>query len=63
MATWYVDWRWVPETSRNTDAIFYLQVDRAVDAVGYQAVDKEGSKEQPNIVLDQLIMVTRACGK
>ena len=39
-----------------------LQVDRAVDAVGYQAVDKEGSKEQPNIVLDQLIMVTRACG-
>jgi len=37
-------------------------VDRAVDAVGYQAVDKSGSKEQPNIVLDQLIMVTRACG-
>ncbi|KAH9827269.1 Alcohol dehydrogenase GroES-like domain [Teratosphaeria destructans] len=37
-------------------------VDRAVDAVGYQAVDKGGKKEQPNIVLDQLIMVTRACG-
>ncbi|WPG97774.1 Hypothetical protein R9X50_00055500 [Acrodontium crateriforme] len=37
-------------------------VDRAVDAVGYQAVDKGGSKEQPNIVLDQLIMVTRPTG-
>ena len=36
--------------------------DRAVDAVGYQAVDKSGSKEQPNIVLDQLIMVTRPTG-
>ncbi len=37
-------------------------VDRAVDCVGYQAVDSKGSKEQPNIVLDQLIMVTRATG-
>jgi len=37
-------------------------VDRAVDAVGYQAVDKGGKKEQPNIVLDQLINVTRATG-
>lgn len=37
-------------------------VDRAVDAVGYQAVDKDGSKERPNIVLDQLIMVTRPTG-
>lgn len=37
-------------------------VDRAVDAVGYQAVDSSGSKEQPNIVLDQLIMVTRPTG-
>lgn len=37
-------------------------VDRAVDAVGYQAVDKSGSNEQPNIVLDQLIRVTRATG-
>ena len=37
-------------------------VDRAVDAVGYQAVDKEGSKEQPNIVLENLIRVTRPCG-
>ncbi|KAG9185560.1 hypothetical protein G6011_06891 [Alternaria panax] len=31
-------------------------VDRAVDAVGYQAVDASGSKEKPNVVLDQLIM-------
>jgi threonine dehydrogenase-like Zn-dependent dehydrogenase len=37
-------------------------VDRAVDAVGYQAVDVSGSKEKPNIVLDQLIMVTRPTG-
>lgn len=37
-------------------------VDRAVDAVGYQAVDSEGSKEKPNIVLEQLIMVTRPTG-
>ena len=37
-------------------------VDRAVDAVGYQAVDKGGKKEQPNIVLDQLIHVTRPTG-
>lgn len=37
-------------------------VDRAVDAVGYQAVDKSGNKEQPNVVLDQLIRVTRPTG-
>jgi threonine dehydrogenase-like Zn-dependent dehydrogenase len=37
-------------------------VDRAVDAVGYQAVDKGGKKEQPNVVLDQLIHVTRPTG-
>ncbi|KAI9725709.1 MAG: hypothetical protein M1828_002592 [Chrysothrix sp. TS-e1954] len=37
-------------------------VDRAVDAVGYQAVDKGGATEQPNIVLDSIIMVTRATG-
>lgn len=33
-------------------------VDRAVDAVGYQAVDKGGKKEQPNVVLDQLSMMS-----
>lgn len=37
-------------------------VDRSVDAVGYQAVDKGGSTEQPNIVLENMIRVTRACG-
>ena len=37
-------------------------VDRAVDAVGYQAVDPSGSKEQPSIVLEQCIMVTRPTG-
>ncbi|QIX01159.1 hypothetical protein AMS68_006676 [Peltaster fructicola] len=37
-------------------------VDRAVDAVGYQAVGSSGDKEQPNVVLDQLIAVTRPTG-
>ncbi|UNI13643.1 hypothetical protein JDV02_000366 [Purpureocillium takamizusanense] len=37
-------------------------VDRSVDAVGYQAVDKGGSSEQPNVVLENMIRVTRACG-
>ena len=37
-------------------------VDRAVDAVGYQAFDSSGSKEKPNIVLDNIIMVTRPTG-
>ncbi|KAK0383722.1 hypothetical protein NLU13_9633 [Sarocladium strictum] len=37
-------------------------VDRSVDAVGYQAVDTSGSAEQPNVVLENMIKVTRACG-
>lgn len=37
-------------------------VDRSVDAVGYQAVTKGGSTEVPNIVLENMIKVTRACG-
>lgn len=37
-------------------------VDRAVDAVGYQAVDSSGKKERPNIVLDNIIAVTRPTG-
>ncbi|KAH8432843.1 glutathione-independent formaldehyde dehydrogenase [Aspergillus melleus] len=37
-------------------------VDRSVDAVGYQAVDKSGSSEKANIVLENMISVTRACG-
>lgn len=37
-------------------------VDRAVDAVGYQAFDSSGSKEKPNVVLDNIINVTRPTG-
>ena len=37
-------------------------VDRSIDAVGYQAVDTSGSNEQPNVVLENMIRVTRACG-
>lgn len=58
----------IPINFRDSDPVEQIikdndgMVDRAVDAVGYQAVDKGGSKEQPNIVLDQLIMVTRPTG-
>lgn len=38
------------------------EVDRSIDAVGYQAVDKGGATEQPNIVLENMIRLTRACG-
>lgn len=38
------------------------EVDRSVDAVGYQAVTQNGNTEQPNIVLENMIRVTRACG-
>ena len=38
-------------------------VDRAVDAVGYQAVGAgKGNEEEPNVVLEQLIQVTRPTG-
>lgn len=37
-------------------------VDRSVDAVGYQAVDTSGLSEKPNIILESMIRVTRACG-
>lgn len=37
-------------------------VDRSVDAVGYQAVGTGGNAEEPNIVLENMIKVTRACG-
>ncbi|KAI5370470.1 Putative alcohol dehydrogenase, zinc-type, GroES-like superfamily, NAD(P)-binding domain superfamily [Septoria linicola] len=58
----------IPINFRDSDPVEQIiqknggMVDRAVDAVGYQAVDKDGSKEKPNIVLDQLIMVTRPTG-
>lgn len=38
------------------------EVDRSVDAVGYQAVGSDGSSEKANIVLENMIRVTRACG-
>jgi Threonine dehydrogenase and related Zn-dependent dehydrogenases len=37
-------------------------VDRSVEAVSYQAVDPNGSSEKPNIVLENMIRVTRPCG-
>jgi len=37
-------------------------VDRAVDAVGYQAVNNSGDKEEPNAVLASLIRVVRPTG-
>jgi len=58
----------VPIDFRKSDPVEQIiklndgMVDRAVDAVGYQAVDASGSKEKPNVVLDQLIMVTRPTG-
>lgn len=38
------------------------EVDRSIDAVGYQAVSANGSSEKANIVLENMIRVTRACG-
>ncbi|KAF9078052.1 GroES-like protein [Rhodocollybia butyracea] len=38
------------------------EVDRGVDAVGYQAVTGDGKTEQPNAVLEALIRVTRPTG-
>jgi threonine dehydrogenase-like Zn-dependent dehydrogenase len=37
-------------------------VDRSVDAVGYQATAGSDNKEVPNVVLENMIKVTRACG-
>ncbi|KZS97135.1 GroES-like protein [Sistotremastrum niveocremeum HHB9708] len=37
-------------------------IDRAVDAVGYQAVNDSGAKEEPNAVLTSLIRVVRPTG-
>jgi len=38
------------------------EVDRGVDAVGYQAVSADGKTEQPNAVLEGLISVVRPTG-
>jgi threonine dehydrogenase-like Zn-dependent dehydrogenase len=37
-------------------------VDRSVDAVGYQATAGNDTKEVPNIVLENMIQITRPCG-
>ncbi|KAF8510010.1 GroES-like protein [Hysterangium stoloniferum] len=38
------------------------EVDRAVDAVGYQAISSDGKKEEPNIIINSSIRVTRPTG-
>ncbi|KAG6856607.1 hypothetical protein H0H87_002562 [Tephrocybe sp. NHM501043] len=38
------------------------EVDRGVDAVGYQATASDGKTEQPNVVLEALIAVVRPTG-
>lgn len=38
------------------------EVDRGVDAVGYQAVSPDGNTEKPNIILEGLIAVVRPTG-
>ncbi|KAG7086973.1 hypothetical protein E1B28_002889 [Marasmius oreades] len=38
------------------------EVDRGVDAVGYQATQSDGKTEQPNIVLESLIRIVRPTG-
>lgn len=58
----------VPVDFSKSDAVEQIlklnggMVDRAVDAVGYQAVNPGGRAEQPNVVLENMIKVTRACG-
>jgi len=37
-------------------------VDRSVDAVGYQASAKDGKEEQPSVLLENCIKVTRPTG-
>jgi len=38
------------------------EVDRGVDAVGYQAVTVDGKTEQPNVVIEALVRVVRPTG-
>ncbi|KAL1633125.1 hypothetical protein SLS58_011216 [Diplodia intermedia] len=59
-----VDFREGDPVARIIEANGGEMVDRAVDAVGYQAVDAAGGggRERPNAVLEQLIMVTRPTG-
>lgn len=58
----------IPIDFSKSDAVEQIEkhngglVDRAVDAVGYQAVGSTGDKEEPNIVLSNLIKVVRPTG-
>lgn len=58
----------IPIDFSKSDAVEQIEklngglVDRAVDAVGYQAVGSSGDKEEPNIVLSNLIKVVRPTG-
>ncbi|KAF1997938.1 S-glutathione dehydrogenase [Amniculicola lignicola CBS 123094] len=54
----------VPERLKAAQKIGCVPIDfkKSVDAAGYQAVESSGRKEQPNIILDQLIMAMRATG-
>lgn len=50
---------------RTHSYFFFLlrkEVDRGVDAVGYQATTSDGKTEQPNIVLESLIRIVRPTG-
>jgi threonine dehydrogenase-like Zn-dependent dehydrogenase len=38
------------------------EVDHSIDTVGYQTVGNNNSTEQANIVLENMIRITRACG-
>jgi len=58
----------IPIDFTKSDAVDQIEkhngglVDRAVDAVGYQAVGNSGNKEEPNIVLNNIIRVVRPTG-
>lgn len=59
----------IPINFDNGDAVEQIirhrkgkEVDRAVDAVGYQAVERGGSSEKPNAVLESLVRVVRPTG-
>jgi threonine dehydrogenase-like Zn-dependent dehydrogenase len=58
----------IPINFRESDPVEQIiklnngMVDRAVDAVGYQANDSSGKDEKPNVVIEQLIQVTRPTG-
>lgn len=58
----------IPINFQESDAVKQIEkingglVDRAVDAVGYQAVGASGDKEEPNAVLSAMIKVVRPTG-